>query len=86
MLEKEVFKQFENIVGVGNIDDGEVITQCYAYNWFNEVTNFIEDDVPSQFSKVPLAVILPSTTEEVQQIVKICNKNNIRFKAQSKYR
>ncbi len=83
MLEKDILKEFKEALGIGNIDDGDVVNQCYAYNWFNEVTNFIEDDTPSQFSKLPLAVTLPSTTMEVQAIVKLCNKYNLKFKAQS---
>jgi len=35
------------------------------------------------FSDTPLAVILPSTTEQVQKIVKLCNKYGFQFKAQS---
>ena len=83
-LKKDVLKEFEAVVGSENINDGKVITESYAYNWFQEVTNCIDNDSPIQFSNVPLAVILPSTTEEVQQIVKLCNKYNIQFKAQSK--
>ncbi|MGQ4872942.1 MAG: FAD-binding oxidoreductase [Promethearchaeia archaeon] len=83
MLNKEILKEFEKVVGKENINDGEVITQCYAYNWFMEVSNFIDDDSPSPFSKVPLAVILPSNTKEVQEAVRLCNKYNIKFKAQS---
>ncbi|MHA1334987.1 MAG: FAD-binding oxidoreductase [Promethearchaeota archaeon] len=38
---------------------------------------------PIPFSEVPIAVVLPSTTEEVQKVVKLCNKYNLKFKAQS---
>jgi len=83
MLETDTLKEFQNVVGAENINDGEVITQCYAYNWCTEFVNYIEDKEPIPFSEVPLAVILPSTTDEVQQVVKLCNKYNIQFKAQS---
>ena len=83
MLEKEIFKLFEKIVGVRNINDGEVITQSYAYNWCMEVFNYIEDDSPCQFGKVPKAVLLPSSTEQVQAIVKLCNNYNIKIKCHS---
>ncbi|MFX1387853.1 MAG: FAD-dependent oxidoreductase, partial [Promethearchaeota archaeon] len=82
-LEKEIFKEFEDIVGVGNIDDSEVITNVYAYNWCTEIFNYMEGKDPIPFSPVPKAVILPSTSEEVQKIVKLCNKYKIKFKAQS---
>ena len=83
VLEKEIFKEFENIVGIGNIDDGEVITNVYAYNWCMEIFNYMEDKEPIPFSPIPKAVILPSSTEEVQKIVELCNKYGIVFKAQS---
>ena len=84
VLEKDIFKEFEDVVGVGNIADDEVITQGYSYNWCQEFLNYIEGKDPIPFSPIPLAVILPSTTEEVQGIVKLCNKYGIQFKAQSK--
>jgi glycolate oxidase len=82
-LKKNVFKDFEDIVGVGNIADGEVITNVYAYNWCMEIFNHMDSKDPIPFSPVPKAVLLPSSTEEVQKIVKLCNKYGIVFKAQS---
>ncbi len=83
VLEKEAFKEFQNVVGVGNIEDGNVITNVYAYNWCMEIFNYMEGKDPVPFSPIPKAVVLPSTTEEVQQVVKLCNKYGIVFKAQS---
>ncbi|TKJ23677.1 MAG: hypothetical protein CEE43_03165 [Promethearchaeota archaeon Loki_b32] len=83
VLEKDIFKEFEDIVGIGNIDDGEVITNVYAYNWCMEIFNYMEGKEPIPFSPIPKAVVLPSSTVEVQQIVKLCNKYRIVFKAQS---
>ncbi|MFX1388969.1 MAG: FAD-binding oxidoreductase [Promethearchaeota archaeon] len=83
VLEKSVFKEFEDIVGKGNIDDGEVITNVYAYNWCMEIINYMEDKDPIPFSPIPKAVVLPSSTQEVQQVVNLCNKYGIVFKAQS---
>lgn len=70
-------------MGSDNINDGEVSCQCYAYNWCTEFVNYLEGKPPIPFSPVPKAVVLPSTTEEVQQIVKLCNKYSIQFKAHS---
>ena len=83
VLERDIFSEFEAVVGTENINDGEVITNAYAYNWCMEIFNFMEDREPIPFSPVPKAVILPSSTEEVQKIVKLCNKYGITFKAQS---
>jgi glycolate oxidase len=83
VLEKEIFNEFESIVGEGNVNDGEVITNAYSYNWCQEIFNYMHDKPPTPFSDVPKAVILPSSTEEVQKIVQLCNKYKIKFKAQS---
>ncbi len=83
MLEKSVLKKFQAVVGEHNVNDGEIITNAYAYNWCVEITNYMEDKEPIPFSPIPKAVILPSSTEEVVNIVKLCNKYQIKFKAQS---
>ena len=83
VLDKGVFKEFEDVVGVGNIDDGKVITEVYAFNWCMEIFNYMDGKEPIPYSYRPKAVVLPSTTEEVQKIVKLCNKYKIQFKAQS---
>ncbi|MFX1571745.1 MAG: FAD-binding oxidoreductase [Promethearchaeota archaeon] len=83
VLDKEIYIDFEKIVGSENINDGEVITNVYAYNWCMEIFNYMDGKKPIPFSPVPKAVILPSSTEEVQKIVKLCNKYGIVFKAQS---
>ena len=83
VLEASVLTEFENIVGSENVNDGEVITNVYAYNWCMEIFNYMEGKDPIPFSPTPKAVILPSSTEEVKKIVKLCNKFNIQFKVQS---
>jgi len=83
VLEKAILKEFQDILGVENINDGEVMTNAYAYNWCMEIFNYMEGKEPIPFSPIPKAVVLPSTTEEVQSVVKLCNKYNIKFKAQS---
>ena len=83
VLEKKIFNEFKEVVGENNINDGEVINNAYAYNWCMELFNYMEEKEPIPFSPTPKAVILPATTEEVQKIIKLCNKYNIKFKAQS---
>ncbi len=83
MLDKDILKEFQDVVGPEFIDDGDVMTNIYAYNWCTEFVNYMEGKEPIPFSSVPKAVILPSTTEEVQKIVQLCNKYKIKFKAQS---
>ncbi|MFX0009880.1 MAG: FAD-binding oxidoreductase [Candidatus Hermodarchaeota archaeon] len=83
MLSEPILKEFQEIVGKDNIDDGVVMTTAYAYNWCTEFVNYIEGKDPIPFSAVPKAVILPENTEEVQKVVQLCNKHGIKFKAQS---
>ncbi|MHA1271216.1 MAG: FAD-binding oxidoreductase [Candidatus Helarchaeota archaeon] len=83
VLEHEILIELQNIVGINNVSDNEVITDTYAYNWCAEILNTAEHNQISQYSIRPIAVILPSTVEEVQQIIKVCNKYNLSFKAQS---
>ena len=83
VLEKSILKEFQDVVGTENINDGEVMTNAYAYNWCMEIFNYMDGKEPIPFSPIPKAVILPSTTDEVQKIVKLCNKYKIKFKAQS---
>jgi len=83
VLEKTILKEFQDVVGVENINDGKVMTNAYAYNWCMEIFNYMDGKEPIPFSPIPKAVVLPSSTEEVQKVVKLCNKYNIKFKAQS---
>ncbi len=82
-LDKLIREELANIVGLANIDDSDVMTEVYAYNWCMEVVNQMEGKEPIPYSPRPLAVVLPSSTAEVAAIVKVCNKHKLTFKAQS---
>lgn len=60
-LSKEMYQEFEDVVGPENICDDPAIMPAY-YN--------------TQFA----AVILPKDTAEVQAVVKLCNKNKLKFR------
>lgn len=79
-LDKEVYSAFENIVGPENMDDDPVILDSYAYNWLAETHPIF---APSKYGFRPVAVMLPGSAEEVQAIVKLCNRHNVTFKAHS---
>jgi glycolate oxidase len=83
VLEQETFTELAAIVGQANIDDSDAMTDVYAYNWCMEVVNEMEGKDPIPYSPRPLAVVLPSSTEEVVGIVKACNQHGFSFKAQS---
>lgn len=83
MLEREVYKALEEIVGPENITDEPAILDTYAYQWGIEVERALRGEEPSRFGYRPEAVVLPSCTSEVQAVVRICNKFGLKFKAHS---
>nr|MDO8112575.1 FAD-binding oxidoreductase [Candidatus Sigynarchaeota archaeon] len=83
VLDKDIHAELAAIVGLANIDDSDAMTDVYAYNWCMEVVNQMEGKDPVPYSPRPLAVVLPSTTDEVVGIVKACNAHGLTFKAQS---
>jgi glycolate oxidase len=77
-LPAETYKALEDIVGPEYITDDPVILESYSFVWGNELL-FGNRLAPFR----PLAVILPGSAEEVQAIVKVCNRFKIKFKAHS---
>jgi glycolate oxidase len=68
-LPKHVYKELENIVGAENITDRQYLLAAYRH------TN--PQNGRKQFS--PEAVIMPGNTEEIQKIVRVCNKYSIKY-------
>ncbi len=66
MINSEIVSEFENIVGPEFVSDKPEETYLYHY-----------DFVTAEPEGVCDAVIMPNTAEEVQEIVKIANKNKI---------
>ncbi len=80
-LTPEVFRIFEDIVGEKNISDADVILDAYTFNWLAE---FHPGCAPGKFvQNRPLAVILPGSAEEVQALVRACNRYGVKFKPSS---
>ena len=73
-VEKGIYRAFEDVVGPDNISDDPAILDSYSYRWGPEADTFAQ-----RFA----AVILPKDTDEVQTIVKLCNRYGIQFKASS---
>ncbi|MPQ26393.1 glycolate oxidase subunit GlcD [Bacillus paralicheniformis] len=65
MISSQVKSQLIEIVGSANYDDSNAGRLVYSY------------DATPQFQSMPDAVIAPRNTEEVSQIVKICNTHRI---------
>lgn len=77
-LTKDIYRAIEDVVGTENISDEEVILDSYAFQWLGELTPLGKGD---RFLIRPEAVVLPGNTEEVQAIVKACNRYKVKFKA-----
>ena len=60
-ISKEIYREFEDIVGAENITNDPVMMQSY-------------------FGIDHAAVVLPKNTEEVQAIVRLCNKHKTAFR------
>jgi len=77
-ISKEAYKALEDIVGPDNISDEPATLDSYAFQAWAELRKNGEPFLPR-----PLAAILPGSVEDVQAIVRVCNKFKIRFKAYS---
>jgi len=74
-LSREAYKALEDVVGPENISEEPAILDGYCFIWANEV------HFGDKFSARPPAVVMPGSTEEVQSVVRVCNKYNIKFRA-----
>ena len=82
-MPKEIYRAFESVVGPDNISgdpamlDSYITPMCQSQHHLGPVYD--------SFTPRGLAVLLPGSTEEVQAIVKLCNKYGIKFKASSTF-
>ncbi len=75
-LTKEQYQAFEAIVGPENISDDPVDLDAWA--WRSGQAAMAQDFKP-RFE----AILMPGSTEEVQAIVRLCNRLGVQFKASS---
>jgi glycolate oxidase len=74
-LAREAYKALEDIVGPEYMTEEPVVLDGYCYTWGNEAL------FGNKFGPRPEAVVLPGSTEEIQAIVRVCNRYKIRYKA-----
>jgi glycolate oxidase len=77
-LTQDEYKALEDIVGPEYITQEPVIMESYCQLWGNKLAFGDKRHNP------PAAVLMPATTEEVQKIVRFCNKAGILFKASAR--
>ena len=79
MLKPEVFREFEHIVGQGNVSDDP--STLYSYGWNAGLGGLPK---PNRLADIPPAgIVLPGSTEEVQALVRACLRHGIKFKSHS---
>lgn len=81
-LEKHIYEAFENIVGARNISQDPGVLETYRCIASQSSAHYGPYD---HKTPRPQAVILPESTEEVQNIIRLCNKYKIEFKASSTF-
>jgi len=73
---KDTYQALEDIVGSEYITQNPEVLDTYCFVWGTELmTN------GDKFSTRPHAVIMPETVEEIQAIVRVCNRYNVKYKA-----
>ena len=82
-LPKNVYKALEDIVGTANISDDLAVLDSYRYSLAHTAIHL--GPFYNTFTPRGAAVLMPGSTEEVQAIVKLCNKYKIKFKASSTF-
>lgn len=82
-LAKEIYQALEDVVGKRNISQDLGILE--TYRCIAQQSSAHYGPYVGQITPLPQAVILPGSTEEVQNIVKLCNKYKIKFKASTTF-
>jgi glycolate oxidase len=76
-LLREVYEALEEIVGPDNITEEPATLDSYAYQWMAELVTDVTDG--GKFFDRAEAVLMPGSTEDVQAIVKACNRHKLKF-------
>ncbi len=76
LVPKEMYAELEEAVGKDYVSQNPAVLDGYAWQPIFSLTS-------QKWIPRPAAVVLPSTTEEVQAAVRVCNKYKVKFKAHS---
>lgn len=85
-LERDIYRAFEDVVGLENISENPAILDSYAWTGLpqeSETAGTAEGRETEFVRFAPRfeAILLPKNTDEVQAIVKLCNRYGIKCKA-----
>lgn len=79
---REIYKAFEAVVGKRNISEDPGILETYRCIAAQSSAHYGPHD---HKTPLPQAVLLPGSTDEVRNIVRLCNKYKIQFKASTTF-
>ena len=82
-LPRNIYTALEDIVGTANISDDPAVLDSYRYSLAHTAIHL--GPYYNTFTPRGAAVLMPGSAEEVQAIVKLCNKYKIKFKASSTF-
>ncbi len=75
-LASDLYKAMEDVLGPENISQEPAVLDGYAWQPIFNITS-------EKWRPRPAAVVLPQSTEEVSEIVKLCNEHKVKFKPHS---
>ena len=76
-LSPAIYKALEDIVGKDYVTQDRAILETYS-KFSIDIAGYLKKHTKDP-SNIPACVVLPSTTEEVQSIVRLANKHNVPF-------
>jgi len=82
-LSREVYRALEDIVGAEYISDDPALLDTYIYP--QNATSIHLGPYYHVYTPRGACVTLPATVEEVQGIVKVCNKYKVKYKASATF-
>ena len=81
-LSREVYKAFEAVVGERNISEDIAVRETYRCAAAQSSAHY---GPYLHRTPMPLAVVMPGSTAEVQDILRLCNKYGIHYKASTTF-
>ncbi|MBQ5951587.1 MAG: FAD-binding oxidoreductase [Lachnospiraceae bacterium] len=81
-MREDLYREFEAIVGPRNISRDKSVLETYRCMASQNSAHYGPYKVRTPF---PMAVLLPGSSEEVQKIIRLCNREGIHFKASSTF-
>ncbi|RZN66752.1 MAG: FAD-binding oxidoreductase [Candidatus Methanolliviera hydrocarbonicum] len=82
MLQRDAYKELEDTIGPENVSEEQALLDGYA--WQPSFSSSPKEKLDIWLWRPrPEAVVLPGSTEDVQAILKVCNRYKIKFKAMS---